>query len=120
MLPRKSQFSRQMAGTHTAVQIVAANVDTLFLVSGLDQDFNLRRIERYLVMAWESRANPVIVLNKADICEDLDQKRMDVEDIAFGVPIIMLSALEQHYLEALAPYLIPGQTVALLGSSGVC
>ena len=119
VLPRKSQFSRQMAGTRTAVQIVAANVDTLFLVSGLDQDFNLRRIERYLVMAWESRANPVIVLNKADICEDLDQKRMDVEDIAFGVPIIMLSALEQHDLEALAPYLKPGQTVALLGSSGV-
>ncbi|MEO0397489.1 MAG: ribosome small subunit-dependent GTPase A [Cyanobacteria bacterium P01_A01_bin.137] len=119
VLPRKSQFSRQAAGTRTAAQIVAANVDTLFLISGLDQDFNLRRIERYLVMAWESRANPVIVLNKADICGDIDQKCRDVEDIAFGVPIITLSALEQHNLEALAPYLKPGQTIALLGSSGV-
>lgn len=119
VLPRKSQFSRQAAGTRTAAQIVAANVDTLFLMSGLDQDFNLRRIERYLVMAWESGANPVIVLNKADICKDLHQKQMAVDDIAFGVPIIILSALQQNNLAALAPYLKPGQTVALLGSSGV-
>lgn len=119
VLPRKSQFSRQAAGTRTAAQIVATNVDTLFLVSGLDQDFNLRRIERYLVMAWESRANPVIVLNKADICEDLDQKMIAVENIALGVPIIPLSALQQNNLEALNAYLKPGYTVALLGSSGV-
>lgn len=119
VLPRKSQFSRQAAGTRTAAQVVAANIDTLFLVSGLDQDFNLRRIERYLVMAWESGAEPVIVLNKADLCEDLDQKRMAVEAIAFGVPIILLSALQQTNLEALATYLKPGKTIALLGSSGV-
>ncbi|ESA35988.1 ribosome small subunit-dependent gtpase a [Leptolyngbya sp. Heron Island J] len=119
VLPRKSQFSRQAAGTRTAAQVVAANIDTLFLVSGLDQDFNLRRIERYLVMAWESGANPVIVLNKADICEDLDQKMLAVEDIALGVPIIPLSALQQNNLEALTAYLQPGHTIALLGSSGV-
>ena len=119
VLPRKSQFSRQAAGTRTEAQIVAANVDTLFLMSGLDYDFNLRRIERYLVMAWESGANPVIVLNKADICEDLVQKQIMVEDIAVGVPIITLSALEHNNLEALNPYLNQGQTVALLGSSGV-
>ncbi len=119
MLPRKSQFSRQVAGTRTAAQIIAANVDTLLLISGLDQDFNLRRIERYLVMAWESGADPVIVLNKADICEDLGQKQMAVEGIAFGVPIITLSALQQNNLEALHPYLKSGQTIALLGSSGV-
>ena len=119
VLPRKSQFSRQAAGTRTVAQIVAANIDTLLLVSGLDQDFNLRRIERYLVMAWESGANPVIVLNKADLCEDLDQIVEAVEDVAFGVPIISLSALQQHNLEAIAPYLQPGHTIALLGSSGV-
>lgn len=119
VLPRKSQFSRQAAGTRTAAQIVAANVDTLFLMSGLDQDFNLRRIERYLVMAWESGASPVIVLNKADLCGNLDQAIMAVEDIAFGVPIISLSALQQDNLEALNPYLKPGYTIALLGSSGV-
>ncbi|MGD1854929.1 MAG: ribosome small subunit-dependent GTPase A [Leptolyngbyaceae cyanobacterium] len=119
VLPRKSQFSRQAAGTHTTAQVVAANVDTLFLLSGLDQDFNLRRIERYLVMAWESGASPVIVLNKADICQDLDSKIAAVEDIALGVPIIVLSALQQTNLEALVPYLGLGHTVALLGSSGV-
>ena len=119
VLPRKSQFSRQAAGSRTTAQIVAANIDTLFLISGLDQDFNLRRIERYLVMAWESGANPVIILNKADICQELDQKRRPGEDVAMGVPIITLSALHQNNLEALNPYLIPGHTVALLGSSGV-
>ncbi|NEZ68225.1 ribosome small subunit-dependent GTPase A [Leptolyngbyaceae cyanobacterium CCMR0082] len=119
VLPRKSQFLRQAAGNRTDVQVVAANVDTLLLVSGLDLDFNLRRIERYLVMAWESGASPVIVLNKADICEDLDHKRRLVEDIAFGVPIITLSALQHNNLEALKPYLKVGQTLALLGSSGV-
>ncbi|MEM9487159.1 MAG: ribosome small subunit-dependent GTPase A [Cyanobacteria bacterium P01_F01_bin.116] len=119
VLPRKSQFSRQAAGNPTAAQVVAANIDTLFLVSGLDHDFNLRRIERYLVMAWESGANPVILLNKADLCEDLEHKQMAVEEIAFGVPIITLSALEKTNLEALAAYLEPRQTIALLGSSGV-
>ncbi|MGD1949861.1 MAG: ribosome small subunit-dependent GTPase A [Leptolyngbyaceae cyanobacterium] len=119
VLPRKSQFSRQAAGTRTVAQIIAANVDTLFLINGLDQDFNLRRIERYLVMAWESGANPVIVLNKADLCENLDQTIRAVEDIAFGVPIIPLSALQQDNLEALNPYLKPGHTITLLGSSGV-
>ena len=119
VLPRKSQFSRQAAGMRTAAQIVAANVDTLFLVSGLDQDFNLRRIERYLVMAWESGASPVIVLNKADICQDLDHRIQAVETIALGVPVVPLSALQQNNLEALTTYLTPGHTIALLGSSGV-
>lgn len=119
VLPRKSQFTRRAAGTRNEAQIVAANVDTLFLVNGLDQDFNLRRIERYLVMAWESGAHPVIILNKADVCDDLLGQQMAVEAIAIGVPIITLSALHQENLEALTPYLQPGQTVALLGSSGV-
>ena len=119
ILPRKSQFSRQAAGISTKAQVLAANIDTLFLVSGLDHDYNLRRIERYLVIAWESGASPVIVLNKADLCEDLDSKYMTVEDIAIGVPIISLSALHHNNLEALSPYLHLGATVALLGSSGV-
>ena len=119
VLPRKSQFSRQAAGTRTDAQLIAANIDTIFLVSGLDHDFNLRRIERYLVMAWDSGATPVIVLNKADLCEDLEEKYEAVEDVAIAVPIISLSALTQDNLEALNPYLQPGQTIALLGSSGV-
>jgi ribosome biogenesis GTPase len=119
VLPRKSQFARKVAGERTEVQIVAANIDTIFLVCGLDHDFNLRRIERYLVMAWESQATPVVVLNKADLCDDLMGKRVAVEAVAPGVPIMTLSALCQGDLVALAPYLQPGHTVALLGSSGV-
>lgn len=127
ILPRKSQFSRQASGTRTEAQIIAANLDTVFLVSGLDHDFNLRRIERYLVMAWESGATPVIILNKADLCDDLDAKLLAVENVAVGVPIISLSALNQENLEALTPYLQPenaitarrSKTIALLGSSGV-
>lgn len=119
ILPRKSQFSRKTVGAKTEVQIIATNIDTVFLVSGLDRDFNLRRIERYLLLVWESGANPVIVLNKADLCEDVATKRETVEAIAFGVPVIVLSAVNHQGLEALTPYLQPGQTVALLGSSGV-
>ena len=118
-LPRKSQVARQAPGSRTAAQVIAANIDTLFLVSGLDHDFNLRRIERYLAMAWRSAANPVIVLNKADLCEDLAAKQLALEEVAIAVPVVVLSALHQHNLEALAPYLQPGRTVALLGSSGV-
>ncbi|MGP1385636.1 MAG: ribosome small subunit-dependent GTPase A [Thainema sp.] len=119
VLPRRSQFSRKAAGQRTEEQVIAANVDTIFLVSGLDHDFNLRRIERYLVLTWESGANPVIVLNKADLCVDLPAQLQAVSAIAPGVEIITLSALTSEGLEALQPYLRPGQTVALLGSSGV-
>lgn len=119
ILPRRTQFARKVAGTTTDVQLVATNLDSVFLICGLDHDFNLRRIERYLVMIWESGARPVIVLNKVDLCEQLDQYLQDLEAIALGVPVIQISALHNQGLDALAPYLQPGQTVALLGSSGV-
>jgi ribosome biogenesis GTPase len=119
VLSRKSKFSRKTVGTKTEEQIIATNVDTVFLISGLDRDFNLRRIERYLILVWESGANPVIILNKADLCEDVEQRREAVEEIALGVPIIVLSAVNNQGLDALIPYLNQGQTVALLGSSGV-
>lgn len=119
VLPRRSQFSRKAAGQRTEEQVIAANVDTVFLVSGLDHDFNLRRIERYLVLAWESGANPVVVLNKADLCADLSAQLQAVSAIAPGVEIITLSALTSEGIDALQPYLQPGKTVALLGSSGV-
>lgn len=119
ILPRKSKFSRKAAGSETIEQIVATNIDTVFLVSGLDGDFNPRRIERYLILAWESGANPVIVLNKADVCPNLENCLAEVESIALGVPIITISAATNQGLETLQPYLQPGQTVALLGSSGV-
>ncbi|QIR36533.1 ribosome small subunit-dependent GTPase A [Tolypothrix sp. PCC 7910] len=119
ILPRKSKFSRKTVGSKTQEQIVAANVDTVFLVCGLDGDFNPRRIERYLILAWESGANPVIVLNKADLYNSLDEYISEVEAVALGVPILALSATTNQGLDALKTYLQPGQTVALLGSSGV-
>ncbi|HEY9631313.1 MAG TPA: ribosome small subunit-dependent GTPase A [Coleofasciculaceae cyanobacterium] len=119
VLPRHSKFSRKVAGSKTEEQLVATNVDTVFLVSGLDANFNLRRIERYLILAWDSGANPVIVLNKMDLCETLPDRIAAVEAIAPGVPIVALSAEQGQGLASLQPYLQPGKTIALLGSSGV-
>lgn len=119
ILPRSSKFSRKVAGSTTEEQMIAANVDTVFLVSGLDSDFNLRRIERYLILTWESGATPVIVLNKADLCPNIEHYLAEVEAIAMGVPIISLSATQQQGIDSLLPYLQPGKTIALLGSSGV-
>ena len=88
VLPRKSKFSRKEAGAHTEEQVAAANVDTAFLVSGLDGDFNLRRVERYLTLVWDSGATPVIVLNKTDVCPDVEAHVGKVESVAFGVPVL--------------------------------
>jgi ribosome biogenesis GTPase / thiamine phosphate phosphatase len=119
ILPRKTKFSRTGTGVKTREQLIATNIDTVLLMSGLDRDFNLRRIERYLILAWESGAKPVIVLNKADLCDCLEDYMTEVESVAIGVPIIPLSAIAGVGLDALAPYLKPGHTVAFLGSSGV-
>jgi ribosome biogenesis GTPase / thiamine phosphate phosphatase len=99
--------------------VLAANVDTVFLVMGLDGDFNPRRLERALVLAWESGAAPVVLLNKADLCDDLDGRRGAVEAVAPGVPVRLIAAKPGEGLAALSPWLVPGHTVALLGSSGV-
>ncbi|MBD2072552.1 ribosome small subunit-dependent GTPase A [Phormidium sp. FACHB-592] len=119
ILPRRSKFSRNVAGNTTEEQMIAANVDTVFLVCGLDGDFNLRRIERYLILAWESGAMPVILLNKADLCPDVEERVAEVAAIAISVPIIVLSAADGQGMAALQPYLQPGQTIAVMGSSGV-
>ncbi|MDQ0876927.1 ribosome biogenesis GTPase [Paenibacillus sp. V4I3] len=119
VLPRKSKFSRKVAGQVTEEQIVATNVDTVFLFTALNLDFNVRRIERYMVLAWESGANPVIVLSKADLCEDPEALAAEVAAVAVGVPIHIISSAENRGLDELAAYISPGQTVALLGSSGV-
>lgn len=119
LLPRRSAFSRKVAGEVVEAQVAAANVDTVFLVSGLDGDFNIRRIERYLTTAWASGAAPVIVLNKADLRPDLRDVTAEVAGIAPGVPVVAISALAAGGLKGIEPYLVPGKTVALLGSSGV-
>jgi ribosome biogenesis GTPase len=119
LLFRKSFFVRQQAGTAPSPQVVAANVDTVCLVSGLDSDFNPRRIERYLAIAWDSGARPVIVLNKADICDQIPARMAETMSLAAGVPVIAVSAENGSGIEDLLPYTGPGKTLALLGSSGV-
>ncbi len=119
VLPRKSRFVRKAAGTRTEPQVVGANIDTVLLVTSLDRDFNLRRLERYLVVARESGARPVIVLSKADLCDDVESKLAEVQTIAAGVPAHAVSVAAPGGLEELAQYFGRGQTVALLGSSGV-
>ncbi|MDP2211125.1 MAG: ribosome small subunit-dependent GTPase A [Candidatus Aquicultor sp.] len=118
ILERQSKFTRQVAGNMIDVQVIAANIDTVFLVNALNDDFNLRRMERYITVAWESGAKPVLILNKADLCDNLDEKLAEVESIAIGVPVHVVSATEKQGLQALDPYLKTGSTVALLGSSG--
>jgi ribosome biogenesis GTPase len=119
VLPRRSVFSRKVAGEETVEQIVAANVDTVFLVAGLDNDFNPRRIERYLAMAWESGARPVVLLNKVDLVTDIEAVRVEIGPVALAVPVHIVSVKFERGLDALEPYLGPGQTIALVGSSGV-
>lgn len=120
ILPRTSVFTRKVAGSETKKQVVAANIDTVFLVSALDRDFNPRRVERYLLLAAQSGASPVVILNKSDLAgAHLDEAKQVIADIARAVPVIALSAKTRDGLAALEPYLAPGQAVALLGSSGV-
>ncbi len=119
VLERRSAFVRKTPGELTEAQVVAANIDTVFLVTGLDGDFNLRRIERYLTTAWDSGASPVIVLNKCDLCPDIAAVAAQVELIALGTPVLAVSARDGANLETLAGCLGPGKTAALLGSSGV-
>jgi ribosome biogenesis GTPase / thiamine phosphate phosphatase len=119
ILPRQSRFSRKAAGDTTREQIVAANIDTVFLAMGLDRDYNVRRIERYLVTAWESGAQPVVLLTKADVREDVEACVAEVTAVASGAPVHASSARADHGLDVLGQYLQPGRTVAILGSSGV-
>ena len=119
VLPRRSLFVRRAAGTSKMEQVVAANIDTVFLCMSLNNDFNLRRLERYLAATWESGAAPVVVLTKADLCEDVSSKQAEVETITMGVPILTTSAMDTDGYGQIMPYITEGRTVAFVGSSGV-
>ena len=119
VLPRRSRFVRKVAGARTEQQIVGANIDTVLLVTALNSDFTLRRIERYLLLAQESGAEPVIVLSKADLCENVARMMDEVSPAVRGVPVHSISVLEEGGVNSIRPYFRPGETVALLGSSGV-
>jgi ribosome biogenesis GTPase / thiamine phosphate phosphatase len=119
VLPRRSAFLRKVAFHATEAQVLAANIDTVFVVTGLDGDFSVRRLERYLTLAWESGARPAVVLTKADLCDDPLALLLEAEQVAVGVPAHVVSNVTGEGLDELAPYLGPAKTVALLGSSGV-
>jgi len=118
VLPRLTVFTRTAAGSTSDVQVVAANVDSVFIVMGLDGDFNPRRVERYVALAYESGARPVIILSKCDLVDDLADRIAEIEGVALGVPVYPVSSIEAQGVEALKSYLVTGQTVACLGSSG--
>jgi ribosome biogenesis GTPase len=119
VLPRRSKFVRKSPGKRMEEQVIAANVDTALLVSALDGDFNPRRVERYLAQCWESGAKPVIVLNKADACEDACGMTAEMDRVAVGAAVCVLSARTGEGFGELEKLLMPGQTLVLLGSSGV-
>jgi ribosome biogenesis GTPase len=119
VLPRRTAFTRKEAWRRAVEQVVAANIDTVLLVTAFGADLNPRRIERYLTATWDSGADPVLVVNKLDAAEDPAAELARVEAVALGVPVLAVSAASGAGLEALDPYLGPGRTVALLGSSGV-
>jgi ribosome biogenesis GTPase len=119
VLERRSRFSRRMAGQVTDEQIVAANVDVVFVVMALDDDFSPRRLERYLLMARESGAAPVVLLTKPDLTDDLAARVSDAVTVAGDVPVHVLSPKHDQGVEQVAHYLTRGRTGALLGSSGV-
>jgi ribosome biogenesis GTPase / thiamine phosphate phosphatase len=119
ILPRRSAFIRKRAGLGSDEQVLAANVDTAFLLAGLDDDFSLRRLERYITTAWDSGAAPVVVLTKADLCDDVADALLQVESVAIGVPIYPISNITGVGVDELSQHLLSGRTIVLLGSSGV-
>jgi len=119
VLPRKSKFTRKVAGFRTEKQIVASNIDTVFLVTSLNEDFNPRRVERYLIVAWESGARPIIILSKSDLSDEIEERTREIKAVAGDVPIHAVSVVRHEGLDELARYVKHGQTAALLGSSGV-
>lgn len=119
VLPRRTRFSRKVAGEITEEQVIAANVDTVFLVMGLDGDYNPRRLERYLLLAYESGSRPVVILNKSDVATHLAEDIDEIQRLAVGISVHAMSAREGSGTEVFERHLGPGKTGALLGSSGV-
>lgn len=119
ILTRKSSIERKAVGTHHDTQIVAANMDIVFLCMALNHDYNLRRLERYLSVAWDSRSIPVVILTKADLCHNLEEKVAEVSSIAIGVDVLVTSAITDDGYDSVRSYIQPGKTVVFIGSSGV-
>lgn len=119
VLTRKSCFSRKIAGTRYDIQVVAANIDYIFICMALNNDFNINRLERYIAVAWDSMATPVIVLTKSDLCEDIDERLREVKEAAIGIDILVTSSLNGNGYGKVKEYIKSGTTIAFIGSSGV-
>jgi len=119
VVPRKTVFMRRAAGDRPDDQVIAANIDVVFVMLALDHDFNVRRVERYLAAIWEGGATPVVLLNKADLCDDVETKLDAVRAVAIGVEVHVMSALTAQGVETIQPYLRQGVTTGFVGSSGV-
>lgn len=119
VLTRKSVFIRKASGTSNNEQIVASNIDTVFICMSLNNDFNLRRLERYIGIGWDSGATPVVVLTKADLCNDLDNKLLQLENVALGLNVIVTSSMSDDGYLSVTKYIENGKTIAFIGSSGV-
>jgi len=119
VLARRSVFARRAAGTAHNVQVIAANIDTVFICMSLNNDFNLRRLERYLSITWDSGATPVVVLTKSDLCDVLPDRLLDIKQVALGVDVIVTTSMTKDGHVAILDYIRTGQTVAFVGSSGV-
>lgn len=118
VFPRKSAFVRKAAGVDSHEQIVAANIDVVFVCMSVNNDFNVRRMERYIAMSWDSGAIPVVVLTKTDLCENIGEKILQTQAVVAGADIVTVSSLTDDY-DSVKMYLKPGKTIAFLGSSGV-
>lgn len=119
VLQRKSKLSRKVAGKRFDEQIIATNIDTIFITMSVNNDFNIRRLERYLTIVWDSMAVPVILLTKVDLCQNIDSKMLEIEAASPGVDILTTSAVTGEGIQQITTYLGPGKTVAFVGSSGV-
>ena len=119
ILPRSSLFLRREAGNSHQAQPIAANIDIVFICMSLNRDFNLRRLERYLSIAWDSGSKPVVVLTKSDLVENGEERRWEAERVAMGVDVLVTSSMKEDGYQTILPYLEQGVTVALIGSSGV-
>lgn len=119
VLERKSLFKRRAAGHDRSIQMIAANVDTAFVVTSCNNDFNVARLERYLALAFEADVTPVILLTKADLCDDTATYVAEAQSISDRVPVVLLNAKSEEPAEKLADWCAPGQTIAFLGTSGV-
>jgi ribosome biogenesis GTPase / thiamine phosphate phosphatase len=119
ILTRKSVFARKVAGSKEDIQVVATNIDTVFICMSLNNDFNLRRLERYLSIAWDSGALPVIVLTKSDLCKEIEIRLNEISSIAIGVEVLVTTSTSDEGYQSLKKYLSSGNTLAFIGSSGV-